>query len=111
VPHLRHVVDAFAGAQCRNALAVTEACTNVVLHAYPGRDGELTVEAWVDDQHLVVQIHDDGVGIDTRSAASGLGLGLKLMHTIAEAAITTRDGTTVRLRFPRVPPVAAAALP
>src|SRR5215210_3350378 len=48
-------------------LAVTEACTNVVIHAYE-RDalGDLEVDATIDDQLLTVVIRDNGRGIVPR---------------------------------------------
>ena len=53
VPRLRHAVQAFVEAYCAGnndlgstvALAVTEACTNVVRHAYPAGDGEIELTA------------------------------------------------------------------
>src|SRR5687768_17225149 len=42
-------------------LAVTEACTNVVVHAYPGgEDGPLGVRATVDEATLTVVVSDQG---------------------------------------------------
>jgi serine/threonine-protein kinase RsbW len=57
-------------------LAVTEACTNCVLHAYDG-DGADTfaLEARVEDDVLVVVVRDAGAGITPRGSAKA---GLKL---------------------------------
>jgi anti-sigma regulatory factor (Ser/Thr protein kinase) len=111
VPLLRRAVTGFADAHCDHAsdvqhavaLAVTEACANAVLRAYPDRDGELALSAGLDDGHLVVEIADDGIGLDGSSRHhDGLGLGLPLMHELAEAQIASdRAGTRVQLRFPR----------
>ena len=44
-------------------LAVTEACTNVVVHAYPDGEGPLGVSAWMRDERLTVVVHDEGRGM------------------------------------------------
>ena len=55
-------------------LAVTEACTNVVVHAYPdGDDGPIEVEATLDDERLTVVVRDEGRGIVPRPDSPGLG--------------------------------------
>ncbi len=44
-------------------LAITEACTNVVIHAYEDdEDGSLEVDASIDGRHLEVVIRDTGAG-------------------------------------------------
>jgi anti-sigma regulatory factor (Ser/Thr protein kinase) len=85
-------------------LAVTEACTNCVLHAYPdGTGSTFALEARVDDDALVVVVRDAGSGITAaRSAKAGLGLGLRLMRQSASALdVTSRPGggTRVAMRF------------
>src|ERR1700722_12054623 len=58
-------------------LAVTEACTNVVVHAYPdGEEGPLEVLATLLDEQLTVVVRDQGPGITPRPDSPGLGLGL-----------------------------------
>lgn len=84
-------------------LAVTEACTNVVIHAYE-RDaiGALEVDATIDDDRLTVVIRDNGRGIVPRPDSPGLGLGLPLIATLAETLELGRDGaehTEVRMTF------------
>jgi two-component sensor histidine kinase len=111
IPRLRAAVAEFVAAHCGHhseemrqmvALAVTEACANVVLHAYPDTPGDLSVTAWVDEGQLTLVIADDGVGLTGPSARSGLGLGLRLMHELGNAHITSdHRGTQVRLIFPR----------
>lgn len=85
-------------------LAVSEALTNVAMHAY--RDGEpgcMTVEAWPERQHLVVHVSDDGVGLIPRPDSPGMGIGLAVMAQAAdEFTISNREGvpgTLVQLRF------------
>jgi serine/threonine-protein kinase RsbW len=86
------------------SIAVTEACTNAVQHAYPGGDGEYVVRAWVREERLVVSVRDEGQGITPRvdAGSTGLGLGLPLMLAIGDEVTFSSDseGTTeVRLVF------------
>ena len=92
------------------ALAVTEACTNVVLHAYRDQPpGLIDVHAVIADHELTVSVLDDGVGMTPRPDSPGLGLGLPLISTLTEAAEfdATANGTTVRLTFVPGPPRAS----
>jgi anti-sigma regulatory factor (Ser/Thr protein kinase) len=84
-------------------LAVTEACTNVVVHAYDEAEGPMHVEASLEgDQELVVIVRDEGRGIAPRTDSPGLGLGLPLIASLAESLELGRDGdqrTEVRMTF------------
>jgi len=84
-------------------LAVTEACTNVVIHAYEdGEFGNLEVDASIDDDRLTVVIRDNGRGIVPRPDSPGLGLGLPLIATLAESLELGKDPadhTEVRMTF------------
>lgn len=93
-------------------LAITEACTNVVIHAYDGTEqGMLEVEADVEDGLLEVVIRDSGSGIAPRADSPGLGLGLPLIATLAETLELGTDEaehTEVRMTFRLDRPVEAA---
>jgi len=66
-------------------LAVTEACTNVVMHAYPEDvDGELWVSATLGEDTIAIAVRDAGRGITPRPDSPGLGLGLPLIASLAE---------------------------
>jgi serine/threonine-protein kinase RsbW len=84
-------------------LAVTEACANVVVHAYPGGiEGPMEVLASIDARELTVLVRDWGGGIRPRSDSPGLGLGLSLMAALAETVQLGRDDeehTEVRMTF------------
>jgi anti-sigma regulatory factor (Ser/Thr protein kinase) len=83
-------------------LAVTEACTNVVVHAYPDREGPIEVHATMADGRLVVLVRDEGQGIVPRADSPGLGLGLPLIATLAESlelGTGSEDQTEVRMTF------------
>jgi anti-sigma regulatory factor (Ser/Thr protein kinase) len=84
-------------------LAVTEACTNVVMHAYEDdARGSLEVDASFDETRLTVVIRDRGRGIVPRPDSPGLGLGLPLIATLAESLeLGSDDGdhTEVRMTF------------
>jgi anti-sigma regulatory factor (Ser/Thr protein kinase) len=73
-------------------LAVTEACTNVVMHAYPdGQEGPLEVRAGFGRDILTVKVLDRGPGIVPRPDSPGLGLGLPLIASLAESVELGRD--------------------
>ena len=84
-------------------LAVTEACTNVVVHAYPDAEGPMEISASIDDaQRLTVVVRDQGNGIVPRADSPGLGLGLPLIATLSDSVELGRDGsenTEVRMTF------------
>lgn len=88
-------------------MAVTEACTNAVLHAYGHDRGRFNVEMFADETQLTVVVTDRGVGIpddeDERSEGA-LGLGLPLIAALSDAfelhTVTSGEaGTTVRMAF------------
>lgn len=83
-------------------LAVTEAATNAVMHAYAAVPGELTVSADVRDGELAVVIGDTGRGFDDRRESSGLGAGLSIIATVADRLriTSTPDGTRIHMTFP-----------
>jgi serine/threonine-protein kinase RsbW len=86
-------------------LAVTEACTNVVVHAYPdGEEGQLEILATLQEEKLVVVVRDEGPGIGPRPDSPGLGLGLPLIASVTESVQLGRDDgderTEVRMTFP-----------
>jgi anti-sigma regulatory factor (Ser/Thr protein kinase) len=85
-------------------LAVTEACTNVVVHAYPaGHEGPLEIFATLGEEKLVVVVRDEGSGIAPRADSPGLGLGLPLIASLTESVLLGRDDddrTEVRMTFP-----------
>jgi serine/threonine-protein kinase RsbW len=84
-------------------LAVTEACTNVVVHAYPdGREGPMEVFAKLLGDELTVVVRDEGTGIGPRPDSPGLGLGLPLIASLTESVRLGRDEeerTEVRMIF------------
>jgi serine/threonine-protein kinase RsbW len=107
---VRHAFGAFSEAFDIDAqtlsdirLAVTEACTNVVVHAYPdGSEGPLEMLAMLLDDELTVIVRDEGRGILPRADSPGLGLGLPLIASLAESVQLGRDQqdrTEVRMTF------------
>lgn len=95
------------------ALATSEAVTNVVVHAFVGRDpGMMRVVVEPDDDAIVVRVIDDGRGLVPRSDSPGIGLGLPTIGQLTES-FDIRDGlgergTEVRMVF-RAPGVRARA--
>lgn len=88
----------------RIELAVSEAATNVVLHAYraPATAGPIHVTAMLGGGVLDVCVRDSGGGMAPRNDSPGMGLGLSVMaHEADHFEISTPDGggTAVLLRF------------
>ena len=86
-------------------MAVTEACTNVVVHAYEEDAGVLEVEMLADEAGLTIVVRDHGSGIQPRPARSeppALGLGLPLIAALSDAFElrgSAGKGTEVRMTF------------
>ena len=87
-------------------MAVTEACTNVVVHAYEEGDGILEIEMSASDTGLTIRVRDHGSGIrprgERRGEAPALGLGLPLIAALSdsyELTGTAGRGTEVRMTF------------
>ena len=109
VPRLRHAALRFFRERCAPdddveqgvAIAVSEACTNVVRHAYPHESGEVYVEAALrSDDVLLIVIEDRGVGVLEPSSDPGGGFGLHLMATLGDLRVRSDGrGTRVELRF------------
>jgi anti-sigma regulatory factor (Ser/Thr protein kinase) len=94
-------------------LAVSEAVTNAVRHAYPREPGEVRVMASVGDDALEVIVCDDGCGPHAESPASGLGYGLALINEMSDhmtLAPRADGGTEVRMRFGLTGPDSGAAV-
>jgi serine/threonine-protein kinase RsbW len=66
-------------------LAVSEACTNVVVHAYREQQpGSIALTAEAEDEHLVLHVVDEGEGLTPRADSPGMGLGLPLIARLTE---------------------------
>jgi serine/threonine-protein kinase RsbW/stage II sporulation protein AB (anti-sigma F factor) len=87
-------------------LAVSEAVTNTIVHAYRDRSepGLVSIRARADDVVLVVEVQDDGTGPQPRVDSPGAGLGMPMMATLAQSIHVERcpdGGTCVTLCFER----------
>jgi hypothetical protein len=56
-------------------LVISEAVTNVVLHAYRGGEpGAVRVKAWVEADLVTLVVGDDGIGMSPNPDSPGLGM-------------------------------------
>jgi serine/threonine-protein kinase RsbW len=85
--------------------AVTEACNNVVLHAYDGEEGPLQIELYVNAETIEVVVRDHGTGIKPHIRSDeeeALGIGLSIIQALAprvEFKDVEGGGTEVRMEF------------
>ena len=88
-------------------MALSEACTNVVVHAYPDGEGAMEIELHPDGESLHIVVRDTGAGIKPRPERNehALGLGLPLMASLAEdfEIHGAGEGTEVRMTFALAP--------
>jgi anti-sigma regulatory factor (Ser/Thr protein kinase) len=85
-------------------IALTEACTNVVVHAYGEASGPLDVAMAVEHGRLVLSVRDHGSGLHPlpgRDEGAPLGFGLALIASLSDelGLVGGRHGTEVRIAF------------
>jgi serine/threonine-protein kinase RsbW len=87
-------------------LAVTEACTNAILHGYAdGAPGELVVRYRLGAGGVEVEVEDDGPGFDPsdpiveESERDGQGMGLMIIRTLTDAIAIESDESGSRISF------------
>jgi serine/threonine-protein kinase RsbW len=116
---IRHVLGAFADSlQLPDELvedmrlAVTEACTNVVRHAYhDGEPGPIDVVIRPSRERLELIVSDRGRGIGPSPDVSGPGLGLPLIAALADSVDIQRGprrGSRLAMSFLCRPRMGAA---
>jgi serine/threonine-protein kinase RsbW len=111
VPTLRGAIAGFLGEAgvgepvlTSAKLAVSEAVTNAVMHAYVDapQPGAVSVNARLDGDSLLVEVSDDGSGMTPRLDSPGLGVGLPLIAGTADSLDIDnppRGGTVLRMSF------------
>jgi two-component sensor histidine kinase len=95
------------------AVVLNELMQNAVDHAFvdpfggSGRDGEVVVRLARDADHVLVEVRDNGTGLpEMFSLEHSRGLGLSIVQALVTGELdgsmemTSRDGTTVRVRVP-----------
>jgi serine/threonine-protein kinase RsbW len=85
-------------------LAISEAVTNAVIHAFRTQAGPGTVTVTVDvtlNELVEAIVRDDGTGMSARRDSPGLGLGLGLIDSVADAVEgrVPADGVGFELRM------------
>ena len=86
------------------AVTVSEACTNVVVHAYRNRDlGDFRVRAERRGDTVSIEVSDDGNGMTPRPDSPGLGVGLPIMAGLTDSFAVRSgshgEGTVVSMTF------------
>lgn len=89
-------------------LAIDEACSNVLQHAFPESSGEYRLRAELRPGEIVIEVEDEGVGFDTlsqrppadRLPVSGRGFHVirALMSAVEVESPTVAGGTRLRMR-------------
>jgi serine/threonine-protein kinase RsbW/stage II sporulation protein AB (anti-sigma F factor) len=92
-------------AQADIELAVSEACTNAVLHAFAAsgvRGSTFTVSTGIRGGLFSVWVSDDGRGIAPDAPSPGLGVGLTVMASVSRSlhlGVLDDGRTQVEMRF------------
>ncbi len=86
---------------------VTEACMNVVVHAYPGGTGLMRIAVSPEADSLLITVSDSGAGIrpsvDLEQNGSSLRLGFSLISRLCSSFAISGGvdrGTTITMRLP-----------
>lgn len=82
--------------------AISEACNNVVLHAYGDEPGPMRVRMYMDDRQIRVEVEDDGIGVEPDVVDRAEGIGLSVMRALTsemDVHVGPQGGTLVRMWF------------
>jgi len=84
-------------------LAVNEAVTNAVVHAYARNEGRISVTVELAGKEIAITVADTGGGLLPRADSPGLGMGLPLIAQLTERIDVRSDdgGTEIRMWFRR----------
>ena len=89
-------------------LALTEACSNSIRHAYQdGKEGVVEIVYDLQPDRIVIEVADQGAGFEPREGEPGhdglseSGLGIEIIRSLADDFELGRreDGRGARLRF------------
>lgn len=90
-------------------VAVSEAVSNAVIHAYPERDGQVELVMELGDSCVIYEVRDHGIGIadvekarepDFSSQTERMGMGFVFMESFMDSVIVESEvdkGTIVRM--------------
>ena len=90
-------------------VAVSEAVSNAVIHAYPNRTGQVELSMMIEDSSVVYEVRDYGIGIadiakareaDFSSQAERMGMGFVFMESFMDSVTVESvldQGTVVRM--------------
>jgi anti-sigma regulatory factor (Ser/Thr protein kinase) len=97
-------------------VAVTEACTNAIVHGYLDSEGWLEVAMEAPDGHVRVAVKDSGAGFHppaTDPDRSAAGYGLSLIATLSDRfeLVSDAGGTTIEMAFNTSDPEDPVAMP
>ena len=90
-------------------LAVTEACSNAIQHAYPGPagDNQIRVRYSVGEETLLVEVEDQGRGFERGSPSVNVernghglgGMGLTIIELLTDELTITSSSSGTRIVF------------
>lgn len=83
--------------------AVSEAVTNAVVHAYPLKDGEITIKVKLYASGVVIEVSDNGIGIEdfdkarepfytTKPSEERSGMGFTVMESFMDSVTLLKNG-------------------
>ncbi len=85
--------------------AVSEACNNVVRHAYRGDAGPMDITVFAGSEVVRIAVTDRGVGMPPAAEQPGAGIGLSVIRALTERVTLGRGpggGTRIEMEFAAV---------
>jgi serine/threonine-protein kinase RsbW len=89
-------------------VAVTEACTNAIQHAYSAGAGSVVIRYRLAGDAVELEVEDDGTGFDPSDPAAdadehdgGQGMGLMIIRELADEVLVESDASGSRIAFAR----------